>query len=274
MWYRKKGQHKSRGWGRRNASRFGKAVKSRYVSKGKLSLSKVASDAKYALSIAKTAQGLLNTEKKRVEANSYGNLVGQVNYNGSGHSIVEITPTPSQGTGYGNRMGSSISLRSYHIMIQLQTQDNFLANGNYKFMIVQTRNGDAFDISKFLNVNRFIYALSSTAVYDTVSERDPDYFKDYQILRTKVIKFPQDTFNNNKQQRTFSLSLNFGRNGKHIRYDDNTNTPTNTRLYIVAVADTGNCNASTASTLGGIMVSGAQTACFYNMEHVAYFIDN
>lgn len=274
MWYRKKGQHKSRGWGRRNASRFGKAVKSRYVSKGKLSLSKVASDAKYALSIAKTAQGLLNTEKKRVEYNSYGNVVGQVNYNSSGHCVVEITPTPSQGTGYGTRVGSSISLRSIHSRLQLQTQDNFLANGNYKFMIVQTRNGDAFDITKFLNWNRFVYALSSTAIYDTISERDPDYFRDYQVLRTKVIKFPQDTFNNNKQQRTFSLSLNFGRNGKHIRYDDNTNTPTNTRLYIVALADTGNCSGVNASTLGGIMVTGVQTGAFFNMEQTSYFIDN
>lgn len=274
VYYRRKKVSKSRGWMRRNIGRAGSALKKRYVSKGKLSLAKVASDAKYALSIAKTASGLLNTEKKRTELNFYNYSLAQVSHNSTGHTLFEITPTPSQGTGNGGRVGSSISLRSFHLRLNMWQQSDTVSPINMRFYIVQTRNGESLDISKFLQYNKYLYAQNSVAIYDLQSQRDPDYFNDIKVIRSKAVRMKTDAFDNCREIKSFSLSCNFGRNGKHIRFNDNGNTPSNTRLWFVGVADNGNCSQANASTLAGVINTGANTGIIFNIDMCHYFIDN
>lgn len=273
-YYRGKKAGRGRGWLKRNMGRAGSALKKRYTSGGKLSLAKIASDAKYALSIAKTARGLLNTEKKRYEINNYNQTMAQVNANASGHWTYEITPSVSQGTGFGSRQGSSISVRSMFFRFQLAQQSAASAPTTVRLYVIQTRNGDAFDVTQFLNYNKYLGALNGVNIYDTHCSRDPDFFSNFRVLRSKQIRLQPDQLSSQSIVKDVTLKLNFGRNGKHVRLNDNTNTPTNTRFYLLALADCGNCNVSTASTLAGIPINAISTGVSMNMDGTVYFIDN
>lgn len=277
-YYAGKRKSSSRGWLKRNIRRakpIYNMAKSRYAPSGKLNVSKIQSDINYVKNIATTAYGLLNTEKKRSEFNFYNQAIGQVNStNGSGHWYQEITCTPSQGTGYGNRMGSSISLRAMCLNMQLYQQSSAQTPMKIIFYVIQTSSGKGFSIGEFLQYNKYLFALNSSAVYDTHCQRDPDYFKDYKVLRKKIVRLSPDQYSGQTQVKDVQIKLNFGKYGKHIRFNDNTASTTNNQFYILAVADCGNKDTTNSSTLNGIPITGTSTGAWLQVDGVSYFIDN
>lgn len=277
-YYAGKRKSSSRGWLRRGAKRVYKAASKRYAPGGKLDVQKIQSDINYVKSIATTAYGLLNTEKKRNELNFYGRNVGQVNGTASGHDTFEITPAPSQGNGYGNRTGGSISFRSSYIACQVIQQPFNQQPMRLMVRLIMTTNGDAFDATEFLQYNRFLYATNSVAIYDSLCDRDPDFFRKYKVIRQKMVTLKADATENatngyNYVVNNFKMLLNFGKYGHHVRFDNNTSTSTGKRFFILVTADTGNI-AATDSTLNNIGQYKASTGATTNWIINNYYIDN
>ncbi len=82
--------------------------------------------------------GMLNTEKKRFsQINSTTQGVAQLNGNNSGHWLIDITPTPTQGTGFENKTGNQIKLVSSHFDFQFIAQSANIAGMTIKIELIE-----------------------------------------------------------------------------------------------------------------------------------------
>lgn len=262
---------------KRTANRIGSGVwkdiktytGNRYGRDGNYNYGQIARDALAGVNMLK---GLINTEKKRYESNSINAaFIGQVQNNAGLQNYWELTPTPSIGTGYGGREGSSILLKSMYMACQATGQASQSSRIKGKIYIVMTKGGDAFDMTQFLQYNPFVYAQDSVAVYDLESARNPDFFKKYKVIRSKRFTLIPDAQSGNISTSVFKVGLKF-KKGLHIRYQGNGNTATGVRLFAVVVADSGNVGGST-STLH-VPVTAATTGGTLAYNSIAYYIDN
>lgn len=246
-------------------SAVGSAFKKRYWHKG--GITQLAKD-------VSMLKGMVNVEKKRHEINSYDNSLGQIIANGNGYGQFEITPLPSQGTGYSGREGSSILFKAFHLALQFRQQNNTLVPIKIDTYIVQTRNGATLDATQMFQANKYIYAKDSVSIIDANSARNPDYFGDFKVLKKKTIWIRQDQASTSQvQTKNVHIGMKF-RKGHHVRFSGNSNTPTNSRFFVLMLCDIGNGSALTASSLTAVPYTTQLTGLYYNLDHVSYFIDN
>lgn len=261
----KRAYKKAVGKSHRGALRaVGSAIKNRYGNKG--GFTQLAKD-------VSMLKGMLNTEKKRVEANSYGNKLGQCDVNNDGFYSYEITPLPSQGTGYGNREGSSILFKSFHSNIQFVGQSAQIQKMRIKMMVVQTQDALTTPLGDWLTYNKFIYAVDGATIFDFQSQINPDYRSKIKIIKQKYITLQADTASSQLNMVTTQLKLKF-KKGHHIRFNGNTNTPTNNRFFVILLAESGNRSTTTSSTLSNVCQQAPNTGCVVSWNSTAYYIDN
>lgn len=238
------------------------------IKKGKVSTSRLIKD----VAILK---GIINSEKFRVEAQPCDQQgVGQVNQNGSGHYVADFTPVPSQGDGYNNRQGNSIRWKSSHYSFFFQRQSASVGPVKLKIQLIKVI-GEAYTtpssiLGRFIEPNRWI---AGGTIYDTASDRKPEYFKQYRVLRTVNISFPAlpVTGTGGATQKIVNFGLKL--KNHHVKWNNNSNTLADGQVICLVTCDTGNM-AGAASTLDSIANTAASTGILMSCNKVDYYYDN
>lgn len=258
-----------RKYAKKMVKKAGKAIKKRYTTKdNKVNVSRIMKD-------VNMLKGIINSEKFRLETAVEGQIVGQVNANTSGHYVADFTPTPSQGDGYNNRQGNSIRWKSSHYSFFFQRQGNNVAPCNIKIQLIKVI-GEAYSnpstiLGRFIEPDRWV---TNGTIYDTASDRKPEYFKQYRVLRTINVRFPQVSYSG--IQGSSQKIVNFGLRlpSHHVKWNNNSNTLADGQVICLITMDTGNCNTTTASTLDDISNNGASTGIRFAYNRLDYYYDN
>lgn len=236
------------------------------MKKGKLSTTRLIKD-------VNMLKKMLNSEKKRVIQTNRDQAVGQLaNATGSGHFLLDVTPLPSQGTGYNQKTGNSIKVNSTHIDFQIAGQLNNISGCKLKFQLVQVI-GQPFvtltDIlGKFIMPNSF---ASGGTIYDINGSRDPDYFKNFRVVAQKIVTLPVDQITGDIPVKQFSMGCKYKE--FHVRTNDNDPTLSMGQLFLIITADRGNIGG-TNSTVSGVPIVQSGTGCNFGYEITHYFYDN
>lgn len=217
---------------------------------------------------------MLNAEKKHLTTDIENAVVGQVNANSSGHYIQDVSPTPSQGTGFSNRVGQSIKHVSSYYVFQFQRQvglSNLPAcriKIQFVYVVGQPYGAISNALSPFIKSNPFI---DNATVYDFHSERRPEYFKDFRVLRTKIVYFGENDQANQPIIKTVKIGLKMP-NNFHVKWQGNSTTQTVGQVFMLITADNGNCG--TVSTLDDVPVTTAITGLTFDWYVSHYWYDN
>lgn len=220
---------------------------------------------------------LVNAEKKRLNINDSGSTqqIGQVVGNASGHYLVDLTPNPSQGTGYNQRTGNSIKWSSSYFDLQFRQQANAVSPIRGRIYLVQVKGTPYGTVSnvmgQFIAANTFI---GDQTIYDWYSQRNPDYFQDFRVIRTKTFKVQMDQYSG----QSMITSVRFGMKLKnfHVRWSLDTATVSQGQIFMLIVLDNGNASGATVntSTSNNVANTAVNTGVYYayNIQH--YYIDN
>lgn len=226
-------------------------------------------------------KGVVNAEKKRINVVNTGAVaLGQVIGNASGHFCLDITPTPAQGATVSTRSGASIKLHSMFAKFQFNQLANTNHPARFKMQIVQVLGAPqlAGNIpNQFFIGNRWISNNNSGSpqVFDFASERNPDYYGQYKVLRTKYFTIQPDSLSGQTMLKDVQLKMKFNRGkGHHIRFNADTTTVSNGQIVLIITCDSGNASASVTSTLAGVQISGVNTAYGLNYDIMEYYFDN
>lgn len=263
-----KSPYKKKSLVKRAIGAAGKFVKNRYASKN------YGSNIKNIISDVNMMKNLMNVEKKRFTSLVIESPVGQVSANANGFGYHDLTPLPEQGVTYQTRNGASIKLTSMYLQFQFYHQTNTSASMRIVIYIVKCigRANQTVDnaVTEFLNMNPFINFPTPT-IYDLNCSRNPDYFKEYAVIKKKYVTLRPDQIVNQQYVTDVVIPLKF--KNHHIRYDKDSSTATGGQIYMFVLADSGN-RAATASTLTGIPIKAALTGALYSMNVTSYYVDN
>lgn len=191
-----------------------KFVKRRYVGrKGKLRTRRIARDVAY-------LKSMINAEKKHLRTDVENVVMGQVNGNSNGYYVVDVSPAPSQGTGFQERIGNSIKLHSTHweMMIQRQSGPSIVSPIKLNIKIIRIEGEPYGTLSnaiegKFLYHNPFI---DTANIFDYHSGRVPEYFKNYRVLKNMNIYMPGNQISGQLSNKTIKFGLKY--KGLHIKW--------------------------------------------------------
>lgn len=260
---------------RRYAKKAKKAVKRRYFKGGKYRKPNVYTMARD-ISLLRSA---LNSEKKAITVTSGAGTsypLGQVNVNSSGHFILGWTPVIPQGTASNERIGTQVKLSSFHMDLQLWSQNSAISGNKFILEIWDVVGQYSGSLTNFMSdvYTPNSFTTGGASVYDLTSNRNVDNFKNYRCVYRKNLYLPPEDQAGQVSMKTFNCGKKYGKNGKIIRWES-PNTPTVTAGYQVMTirADQGNSGASTSS-IAGIPTNVAYTGAWvkYNITH--YYIDN
>ena len=240
------------------------------VKKGRVSTTRLIKD-------VAMLKGIINSEKFRIESQPISDVfIGQVNANTSGHKIYDFTPVPSQGDGYNNRQGNSIRWKASHYSFFIQKQANNVGSCTMKIELIKIIGEPYTTISsaiegKYIEPDRWINGAS---VYDNASDRKPEYFKLFRVLRTVYVKFPAANYAgvSNAQQKIINFGLKLPNH--HVKWNNNTNTMSDGQVLCLITCDTGNASTSTVSTLDSVANVAINTGFIVNANKVDYYYDN
>lgn len=242
----------------------GRAIKKRYGTSGGL---------KRAIRDIALVKQMVNAEKKVIES-TYATTsgIGQCNANSdSGYWGLDITPKPAEGSTRSGRNGASIKLCSMIMRGQLQQQANLNTDFRFRVYVIKTV-GQSATVDTTL-CNRFLLADPVSTCTDFNSSRNPDHFRNFIVLAKRTYKIANDSASTQNQFKDFQINLKFKHH--HIRFDGDSATQVNMgQIWLMVVADTGNINSSTASTLTNVAnkaVSTGANAFFYVRS---YYYDN
>lgn len=220
-------------------------------------------------------KGIINSEKFRVESQASGIPVGQVNANISGHYLADFTPVPAQGDGYNNRQGQSIRWKSSHYSMFITRQGSNQSACKMKIQIIKVI-GEPYTspssiLGRFIEPNRWV---TGATVYDTASDRKPEYFKQYRVLRTIDVNFPAPQYaaSVSNQQKIINFGLKLPNH--HVKWNNNSNTLADGQVMCLITMDTGNCSTTTASTALNITNPTAGSGVVLAWNKVDYYYDN
>lgn len=247
----------------------GAAIK-RYFKKGyKPRMNNIIKDVKYLKSV-------LNPEKKRWNYYTTDQPVGQCNVDANGFYCLDITPNPAQGITSSTRNGNSIKLSATNIKMQFQAQSTGIgAKIRFKVMIVkvlgQPTSASNF-MARFLQLNRFVTLSGAFAITDYNSDRNEEMFKQYIPLRTKYITLGPNQHNGQTSITTTMMGMRY--KSHHVKFTaDGTTNVADGQLFLVVLADGGNCGPSVSNLVGTGVIS-ANSGANFQMDLTHYFYDN
>lgn len=222
-------------------------------------------------------KNLLNTEKKHTTLSANGLTVGQLSANIAGLYALEITPVPTAGVSEIQRTGTSIKLTSSYMKFQFSAQANAINRTRLKIMIIQTSGNYVSSVNSWLT-DKFKHNpfITGASIIDYNSSFNTNTFGGFKILRTFNFTMAPDSITNESNIKTLTLGLKYNRGkGTHIRYQSGTSTPANNQLFMIVMADTGNCNPVTASTgISGVAQTAVNTGFNWQYYITHYYVDN
>lgn len=252
---------------RKGMRKAGQAIKKRYYGKGKFNVAKLMND-------VAMVKRMVNAEKKATSININNQVFGQVLGNSAGYHSNDITPVPSQGIGSAQRNGNSIKICSWHMTAQIIQQASSTQAVNYKMYMFRIKGepltSPATFVTEHWNSNNFVGGGGSIVDYN--SQLNPAEYNNAQLLYFKTFRIQPDQISNQTGFRTINIG---GKLQHHVRYlSDGSNTISQGQIYLVILADSGNCSPVTASTLSNIPVSAVNTGCTINYHLRWYYYDN
>jgi len=216
---------------------------------------------------------MLNSEKKRIVITStQATSIGQVNANASGYLAIDITPAPGQSNTYDGRSGASIKVNSSYMKFQFYHQTSTAHNIKMKIYIIKINGPPISSPANFLGQMFQQNSFVTPGIQDYNSQLNPDYFKQYKILRTKTVNIPADTVSGVQVIKEVSIPMNF--KNHHIRFNKDTNTVTSGQILMFILADSGNISSGSTSTCTPIPVTGTNTGILSNYNFTYYYYDN
>nr|WAE42348.1 MAG: capsid protein [Cressdnaviricota sp.] len=246
-----------------------KVVKKRYFSGKGYSKPKMVQMAKDVSML----KGLVNAEKKRYIINSTTPLlVAQLNGNSSGNAILDVTPIPTEGVTYSTRNGASIKLHSALFRFQIYQQVNRISPMKLKFYLFYVKGlPQSTGSMNLLVANPFI----SGAINDYNSNRNVDFFGEYQIIKTWTVSLKDENVANDTTIKEIQIPIKFNKGkGHHIRFNGDNNSVANGQIALFMVGDSGNISAVTVSTITPVPITGLLTGCNINYNFTYYYYDN
>lgn len=210
---------------------------------------------------------LLNVEKKSFTLYPTSSLVGQVNGNGNGSAMLDITPTPAQGIGATQITGESFKITGAFIEIQLTQQSSLHADAFYIFEMwdvrgTPTTTGNAY--AQIFNTSTF------TSLYDAYSVRNQNRYSDFRLMKRWRMYFPQDSLSGTTQVKTKQIAMKFN---KHVR-QNSANETQNGQILLSVRSNYGNCSSSTVSQTVNVPMTGINTGAIMQFTTKWWFIDN
>lgn len=244
-----------------------KYVKKRYTRKGAgyksgIRFNKLIQD-------VKLIKNSLNTEKKYIDGGGITSQpVGQQSVNTFGNAAYDITPIPVQGTAYNQRVGKSIKVVAMSLQYQLEQQSATSGPRRFKLFICKT-NGSPQTYTQI--VTNFMDTNPITNVYDLMSNRDINYFKDFTVLKTQNIYMKADAVSGQTQLTTGKCVMKMNH---HVQFVDNSTTVSDGQLFWYIVADAGNCGGTNTTTLTNIAIPAANTGASFQSYVRYWYVDN
>jgi len=236
------------------------------VKRGRLSSTRLAKDVAY-------LKHIINSEKFRLETKIDNQVVAQCNVNASGHYLIDVTPIPSQGDGYNNRQGNSMKWVSSHYSFFFQKQSALSGNirGTIEFIQVI---GEPFTnpsniLGRFIEPNRWV---DGGTIYDVASDRKPEYFKNFRVIRKINFGFKASDFVGQQLQKV--INTGFTLKNHHVKFNNNSNTISSGQILMLIRTDTGNCSTTSNSTLDNVSNLAQNTGLFMSHNRIDYYYDN
>ena len=196
---------------------------------------------------------LVNPEKFRFDVTSSTDLqFAQFTTGGAaGYYATNITPNPTQGDTGNSRQGNSIKLVSAAIDVQIKQDSSTNNDLRFKWMIVcKPDNGSDTNASTMMT--QLLEPNLFSSVIDYHSNRDPEFFQAYRIIRSGygILHCDAITGQTSYFQRKILLRLNH-----HLKFNsDASAVTTKNKFWLVVLADTGNTTLNT----GGLITWNAR----------------
>lgn len=241
-----------------------KYAKKRYVSKrGNFRLGRLAKD-------VAMVKKLINVEKKRYTQTYLYDFLGQVNGNGGGAYMADLTPSLVQGNSASQRNGNSVKMTGIYLQGQLIQQGSAI-DSNIVSVEVWCHKTKEVPMSLSSTGNEIYNNSPFSGQIDMISRRNQDYFSDYVCLRKKRVIVRADTYSatNILRNATFSMGLKLNR---HLRWND-AGTLINGQLFLLVRCQSGNGSSTTAST-ANIPHQGVNTGLKFSLDQITYYVDN
>lgn len=259
--------------GRSMLRKAGAALKKRYKAKpggrkstGGVRVAKMAKDIMYLKSV-------LNPEKKRDSYVILNKPVGQVNGNTDGAYFADITPVISQGVTAGTRNGASVKLHSAMYHFQFTQGVGTIANIRGVIEIWEIK-GEPYGASLFTYFDEHWEANPFTGVRDINAQTNPDNFMKGRCIARKYFRVIADQTSGVKTLTDVKMPISYNKGqGKHLRYNRDTNTIEHGQMYMVIRTDRGNISGSSVSTLNVPDVN-INTGLLMQYNCTNYFYDN
>lgn len=211
---------------------------------------------------------MLNAEKKSLTTTQTLATVGQINVNATGALFRDITPIIGQGTQSNQRTGDSVKLCSAWLKFNFIEQGNFNGIGKCRIEIFKV-----IGAPQTTGTISTQYYMSDpiSGVIDSNSQRDADFYGQYQRVYTRYIRFKSNTLGDiMNATATIKLKLNH-----HVRYATGTNTVSDGQYMLVVTMDNGNIGASNSTLNAGTVPNVTANSGFtMNTNFVWYYYDN
>lgn len=203
---------------------------------------------------------LVNIEKKRVDKTlTVPQPFARSNLGADGAYHIIITPTIVQGIAGDERIGNSVKLVSGCLDVSITQQSNAINANKIKLMLV-CRQENAAGYASAATLNQLLEVNPFTGRRDFYSNRDPEYFSEFRIIKTVTMILGQDTITGGEVRIQKKIPLKFNH---HLKFNtDGSNVTTKNEFYLIATASDGE--------MGTPSFTGAQIA--FNMRW--YFTDN
>jgi len=244
---------KALAYAKKQGGRALRAAKKRYVTKGK------GPNVKNIYKDVMMLKSLVNVEKKRIDFSpalpvSLGATAG-AGVTGAYASL--ISPTIPQGLTGSTRTGNSLKLVSGCLDIQFAQSVNTVNAIKIKYFIVCKPDSGVFLAAA--NVRSELWEPNVfSGVIDYHSNRDPEFFTSYRIIKQGSCTIPQDQIAAGIGYKQIKIPLKFNH---HMKYNTDASTvSTKNNFYLFALADVGDV----------VALTGANIA--YNMRW--YYTDN
>lgn len=251
---------------RKGMRKAGQAIKKRYYGKGKLNVAKIVND----VSLIKR---MINAEKKTISINLQNQVFGQLLGNSAGYHSNDVTPIPIQGAGGSQRNGNSIKICSWHMTAQVIQQASAVGATHYKMFMFHIK-GDPLSspatfVNEHWNTNNFVGGGGQIVDYN--SQLNPTEYNNARLLFFKTFTIQPDAITGQTGFRTINVG---GKLQHHVRYNGDANTINSGQIYLVILADSGNCSPTVVSTLTNVPQTAVSTGCTLNYHLRWYYYDN
>lgn len=169
----------------------------------------------------------------------------------AGWSIIDVTPTPSQGTGDHDRVGNQIKIKSFQFRFQGSQQKALSSRMRLKIQLFRVK-GSPVDVSTQVSAQavmaRIYESNPSTQFTDFHSIRNTSFFTEFEPLMTKYVSCEPDTIRVDATGALFAQICDaqvHKKISRAVRWDTyNPDVISNGQILMVVLASTGNKGVS------------------------------